>query len=118
MESRPKTSIPLRLARGTTSEVPTRLFLNTHIRARGGHTVAMERASGGGAPGRRSSAQYSGRAAMMAKVASMAGSSAGEGGAPVSEYSPVVIPREIVPSRGHTGARARFPPADGRPSRS
>ena len=55
---------------------------------------------------------------MMAKVASMAGSSAGEGGAPVSEYSPVVIPREIVPSRGHTGARARFPPADGRPSRS
>ena len=52
---------------------------------------------------------------MMAKVASMAGSSAEEGGAPVSEYSPV--PREIVPSRGHTGARARFPPADGHPSR-
>ena len=77
----------------------------------------MAPAIGGGAPGRRSIAQYSGRAAMMAKVASMAGSPAEEGGAPVSEYSPVV-PREIVPSRGHTGARARFPPADGHPSRS
>ena len=63
------------------------------------------------------SAQYSGRAAMMAKVASMAGASAEQGGAPVRLGSAEsgIIPSLFSPRGGHT---ARFPPCASPPPRN
>jgi hypothetical protein len=58
-----------------TSSFSSSLRAGTTSLARGAYVMSPS--------GRRTSAQYSGRAAMMAKVACMAGTSAEHGGAPV-----------------------------------